>query len=50
LGAPSDVITEARDAIEATQGERFILGTGCVTPIIAPHGNLRAARQSVVLE
>lgn len=50
LGAPADVAAEARDAIEAAQGERFILGTGCVTPIIAPHGNLWAARQSVEFE
>jgi len=38
---------EAMDAIQQTMGRRFILGTGCVTPIIASHGNLMAARTSV---
>jgi uroporphyrinogen decarboxylase len=47
LGTPDEVMAEARDAIEATSGTRFILGTGCVTPIIAPHGNLLAARKAV---
>jgi uroporphyrinogen decarboxylase len=37
---------EAEDAIQQTNGRRFILGTGCVTPIIASHGNLLAARTS----
>jgi uroporphyrinogen decarboxylase len=37
---------EAREAIRATQGQRFILGTGCVVPTIAPFGNLMAARKS----
>ena len=47
LGDPDQVRAEARAAIEATGGKRFILGTGCVTPITAPHGNLMAARKSV---
>jgi uroporphyrinogen decarboxylase len=47
LGSPADIQREADEAIAATHGERFILGTGCVTPITAPHGNLLAARQSV---
>jgi uroporphyrinogen decarboxylase len=47
LGTPDEVIAEAHDAIQATGGKRFILGTGCVTPIIAPHGNLMAAREAV---
>jgi uroporphyrinogen decarboxylase len=38
---------EAADAIQQTKGQRFILGTGCVVPIIASHGNLMAARKSV---
>jgi uroporphyrinogen decarboxylase len=49
LGTPEQVMAEARDAIQATQGRKFILGTGCVLPIIAPHGNLLAARRSVEL-
>jgi uroporphyrinogen decarboxylase len=46
-GTPEDIFLEARAAIDATEGERFILGTGCVTPIITAHGNLMAARLSV---
>ena len=49
LGSPEDVIEEARDAIQATGGERFILGTGCVVPVTAPRANLQAARHSVEL-
>jgi len=47
LGMPERVRQEAADAITQTAGKRFMLGTGCVVPIIAPHGNLLAARQSV---
>ena len=46
-GDAAAVREEARDALEATDGTRLILGTGCVTPIIAPHSNLLAARRSV---
>ncbi|MBP6177302.1 MAG: hypothetical protein KA480_03195 [Anaerolineales bacterium] len=38
---------EAVDAIRQTKGRKFILGTGCVVPISASHGNLIAARKSV---
>jgi uroporphyrinogen decarboxylase len=38
---------EAADAIQQTGGKRFILGTGCVVPVIASHGNILAARKSV---
>ena len=40
----TEVQKEAADAIQQTNGKRFILGTGCVVPIIASHGNLMAAR------
>jgi uroporphyrinogen decarboxylase len=43
----AEVRAEAADAFRQTGGRRFILGTGCVVPIIASHGNLRAARESV---
>ncbi len=43
----SKVKEEAADAIQQTGGKRFILGTGCVVPVIASHGNLLAARKSV---
>ena len=46
-GTPSTVEKEAKQAIHATSGERFILGTGCVLPIIAPHSNIQATRQAV---
>ena len=43
----AEVKKEATDAIQQTNGKRFILGTGCVVPVIASHGNLLAARKSV---
>jgi uroporphyrinogen decarboxylase len=47
LGDRSEVQKEAADAIAQTGGRRFILGTGCVVPVIAPHGNIMASRQIV---
>jgi uroporphyrinogen decarboxylase len=47
LASPDEVIAEALDAIQATNGVKFILGTGCVFPTIAPRANILAARQSV---
>jgi uroporphyrinogen decarboxylase len=41
------VQNEAADALEQTGSKRFMLGTGCVVPIIASHGNILAARKSV---
>ena len=46
-GTPEDVRREAADAIRETHGRGFILGTGCVTPIVAPTANIRAAREAV---
>ena len=46
-GTAEQVLQEGREAIQATGGRRFILGTGCVTPIVAPVGNIHAARQAV---
>lgn len=43
-GNQAEVQKEAADALQQTDGKRFILGTGCVVPVIAPHGNLMAAR------
>jgi uroporphyrinogen decarboxylase len=43
----TEVKKEAADGIQQTKGKRFMLGTGCVVPIIASHGNLLAARKSV---
>ncbi len=47
LSTPEGVTAEAEQAIAATSGKRFILGTGCVVPITAPYGNIIAARSSV---
>jgi len=47
LGSPQQVTQEAKDAINSTDGKRFILGTGCVTPTHAPYGNFIAARNCV---
>lgn len=46
-GNAATVKSEATEAIEQTAGRRLILGTGCVVPIITPHGNLMAARKRV---
>jgi uroporphyrinogen decarboxylase len=46
-GTKAKVREEAKQAIEQTQGRRFILGTGCVVPYNAPHENIMAARESV---
>jgi uroporphyrinogen decarboxylase len=43
----AQVQQEAAGAIQQTGGKRFILGTGCVVPVIASHGNILAARKSV---
>ena len=45
--SPAEVAVESQNAIDATRGERFILGTGCVLPIIAPHSNILAVRNAV---
>ncbi len=42
-----EVREEAQEAFAQTKGQRFILSTGCVVPIIAPHGNILAARKSL---
>ena len=43
----TEVQDEAWNALQQTAGKRFILATGCVVPIIAPHGNIVAARNIV---
>lgn len=44
---PAEIREQASKAIQQTNGERFILSTGCVVPIIAPQGNWMAARRAV---
>jgi len=45
-GTPAQVTAEARAAVEQTGGRRLVIGTGCVTPITAPVGNIWAAREA----
>jgi uroporphyrinogen decarboxylase len=47
LGTPAAIQQEADDALAQTHRRRLILSTGCVLPIVAPHGNIMAARESV---
>jgi uroporphyrinogen decarboxylase len=47
LGMPAKIDAEATDAVQQTGGRRFVLGTGCVVPVLAPHGNLTAARHAL---
>lgn len=46
-GDQTEVRKEAAEALQQTSGQKFILSTGCVVPVIAPHGNIMAARRSV---
>lgn len=48
-GTPAQVTLEATDAFQQTGGRGLIFSTGCVVPIIAPYGNLVAARDSASL-
>lgn len=41
------VAEEARDALSATDSCGMVLGTGCVVPIIASHGNIQTVRNAV---
>jgi uroporphyrinogen decarboxylase len=47
LGTPKDIQNEISDAMDQTNGNRFILGTGCVVPITAPFGNIMTVRKFV---
>jgi uroporphyrinogen decarboxylase len=44
-GTPEDIYAQAKDAIRSNKWKTFILGTGCVLPVIDPHGNILAARR-----
>jgi hypothetical protein len=43
IGNEKKIDSEAQDAIRQMKGRHLILGTGCVTPIIAPRTCLLAA-------
>ncbi len=47
VGTPVEVRAQARQAIEQTNGRRFILSTGCVIMTTTPTSNIRAAREVV---
>jgi uroporphyrinogen decarboxylase len=44
---PAAAVAEARDALEQTNGRRFVLGTGCVIMTNTPLRNVRALRELV---
>jgi uroporphyrinogen decarboxylase len=46
FGSAADVKREAAEAFSSPVGKRLLLSTGCVVPIIAPHGNMLAAARS----
>ena len=48
FGDSTQVREEAEDAIRQTKGRKFMLGTGCVVPVIAPHGNIMAALTAAI--
>ena len=43
--SPGQMLAEARDALEQTNGRRLLLGTGCVVMATTPLRNLRALRE-----
>jgi uroporphyrinogen decarboxylase len=47
FGTAENVQAEINNAIQQTRGNRLIVGTGCVVPIIAPYGNLMTARSGI---
>jgi uroporphyrinogen decarboxylase len=47
LDSPSAVAAQAHQVLQETGGRRLVLGTGCVVPVVAPYGNVRALREAV---
>jgi uroporphyrinogen decarboxylase len=45
--SPEQAMSEIEDALEQTESRRFLLGTGCVTMVTTPAGNIRALRVAV---
>jgi len=39
-----EIRKEKEDAVQQTGGRRLLISTGCVVPIIAPHGNFTSAK------
>ncbi len=46
-GNPGCVRDQVADAIRQTGGRRLIVASGCVSPVTAPLGNVRAVRAAV---
>jgi uroporphyrinogen decarboxylase len=46
FGTAEGLSREASDSLATSARNRLVLSTGCVVPIIAPHGNLLAARKA----
>lgn len=46
-GSPEDIRAEIREAIKQTNGQRLLIGPGCVVPINTSPLSLRAAREAV---
>jgi uroporphyrinogen decarboxylase len=46
-GSPADVLAEARAALLAARGRKFLLAPGCAVSPVTPPANLRALRQAV---
>ncbi len=44
--SPEQALAEVGDALAQTNGRRLLLGTGCVTMISTPAGNIRALREA----
>ena len=49
-GQPEAVRQQVKDAIAQTNGQRYIVGTGCVTMIPTPEANIRAAIEGAALK
>ena len=48
FGDPQSIVREAKEAIDSMNGGRgFILGTGCVVPVVAPRVNIKSARDAI---
>ncbi len=45
--SPQELVAEAKDAITQTNGQRLLLGTGCVAMTTTPLRNIRALRELV---
>jgi uroporphyrinogen decarboxylase len=45
--SPEAASAQARDAVRATAGRRFMLAAGCVIPIDTPDAHIQAVRQAV---